>query len=525
MKKFLKSIFGKITVSVLALVLISAIGLGVWVAVNAKFQDVTIELGEKPDMLAFYTKYAIASMVEPLTREQDMDLTRAGDIPVSFQHGLQQETVYLHIVDTTAPTAAFQDVRASILDTLKPEDFVTEYFDLSPVTFSFSQPLTLPDNYADAAVEVVVTDASGNEIRQVCRIYYTWLKDAVTVELGTPLTAGDLLLNPEKDAELIQQADLDTVNQGGVGEYTIVSSAGGLSHSCTVTVQDTTGPELILKSCTIYTGNKVKLEDFLENVTDISGVKEVRLMTELDNKTVGEHKILVEAEDTYGNITSQETVLKVIRDGSAPTFTGVNTLTLEKNAQVDFSKGVAAYDTMDGYVKFTYDDSKVDLSKAGTYYVTYTAYDSVGNKATYRRKIVVNHDEADRQALIQSIADRIGDHPLQVRQWCLNNINYHSNQSGGSDPVWYGLSTRMGNCVVHANCLKALLDAKGYETRLMWTTCKTHFWVLIYYEGSWKHIDSTPGLSHDDILLVNDDVRYAHLQGRDWDRSLWPAAE
>lgn len=526
MRKFLNSALGKTIVCSVAGVLILALTLGIIVAANRKFQNVTVELGQMmPAQEDFYTGFAIPGMAVLETDTENIDLGRTGQHILTFCHGLQREQVLLIIQDTTAPTVTFRDVSATIDAVLRPEDFVESATDLAPIRYSFAQELTLPENYGNATIEVVVTDNSGNATSQVCRIRYAWMHEAVTVEFGTPLEKSHLLLDPEKDADLVDQAEIDAINAAGVGSYTVTSSEGDLSYACAVTVQDTTGPELVLQDVTIYAGNKVNLDSFVVSYSDLSGDVTVKLVTELDNKAIGEQTVTVEATDIYGNITTAQATLKVIKDTAGPTFTGITSLTVDKNATIDYKKGVAAYDTQDGYLNFSVDTSKVNLSKAGTYYATYSATDSNGNKATVRRKISVNYDAADRDQLVKDIAASIANDPLSVRNYLANNIKYNANVWGEEDPVWQGLKNRSGNCYVQAYCLQALLQAKGYEAKVIWTTCKTHYWVILKYNGVWRHLDSTPGSLHNKVKLVTDAVRYANLQGRNWDRSQWPAAE
>jgi hypothetical protein len=77
--------------------------------------------------------------------------------------------------------------------------------------------------------------------------------------------------------------------------------------------------------------------------------------------------------------------------------------------------------------------------------------------------------------------------------------------------------------------LDALLKEKGYETKIIWVNQikngrPSHYWNIVKINGKWYHIDSTPGKKHPDCLM-DDTVRYANLQGRDWDRDKWPACK
>ena len=83
----------------------------------------------------------------------------------------------------------------------------------------------------------------------------------------------------------------------------------------------------------------------------------------------------------------------------------------------------------------------------------------------------------------------------------------------------------MGNCYVHAHCLKALFDAKGIESQIIWVTEKTHYWLVVKIGDVWRHIDATPTPGHMRYSLMNDEERHKTLSGRNWNRSLWPACE
>ena len=209
----------------------------------------------------------------------------------------------------------------------------------------------------------------------------------------------------------------------------------------------------------------------------------------------------------------------------------MGTLTVNKHSTPDYKKGVSAYDSKDGAVNFTVDTSRVNTSKAGTYYAIYTAVDKSGNKATYRRKVVVNHDAEDTTALVKTIAATLPSDPEAIRDYVRSSISYSTNW-GGSDPVWYGFKNKTGNCYVHALCLQRLLSAKGYTTQLIWVKNikngrPSHYWLIINLNGVWRHIDATPSRMHGRYSLMTDDQRYETLVSnglqRDWDRSKWPA--
>ena len=144
-------------------------------------------------------------------------------------------------------------------------------------------------------------------------------------------------------------------------------------------------------------------------------------------------------------------------------------------------------------------------------------------KTTEKRIIVVNHDKNDTNDLVKSAASSLSSDAETIRDY-VRKIKYSTND-GGSDPVWQGLKNKSGNCIVHAYVFDALLKQKGYTTKIIWTTDKTHYWNMVYLNGKWVHMDSTPTSRHNKYSIMNDDMRYERLQGRDWDRNAWPKAE
>lgn len=67
-----------------------------------------------------------------------------------------------------------------------------------------------------------------------------------------------------------------------------------------------------------------------------------------------------------------------------------------------------------------------------------------------------------------------------------------------------------------------MLDYFGYENELIWVTSKTHYWLIVNIDGTWYHIDATPGTVHTRYSLMDNKQRLATLGGRRWDTSLWP---
>ena len=441
-----------------------------------------------------------------------------------LHHLGRRETVTLTIADTVAPQVVFRDIAVTVDDAITADMFVVSAEDLSPVQVSFITAPGERSGYDDQTVTVAVTDAGGNQVTGDCTISYTWLKESLTVELGTEIAVQDLLLNPEKGEHLVNPEDIELLNVSPAGEYTVESTDGGKTCVCKVSIVDTVAPQLEGKSLTVEQGAYLTMESFLVSVFDASANVTVNLEGNISAYACGTFPVVLTAQDVSGNTTRVELTLTVVYDATAPVFTGMAEMNAPKNSQPDFISGVTATDNRDGVVEFTVDTSRVNMAEAGTYYAVYTARDKSGNVSTYRRKVVVPHDSADTDALVAMHAAWCGTSVVSIRNYVCNNIMYNTNW-GGNDPVWYGFTNRVGNCYVHALCLQRLLMYHGYQTQLIWVTDQSHYWLIVYMDGGWKHIDATPSALHGRYPVMNDAQRLETLSGRVWDTTLWPACE
>lgn len=522
----LKGVLGKVGIILMVIAVLTAAVYGQyngWLERQPKFHDVTMELGEAlPENEAFMTEYAKADKVRLLT--QEVDLTKVGSHSLEFAHGGKKETVVLTIQDTTAPKVEFKNVAATVYDEVKPEDLVASVEELSAYTITF-QTTDMVEDYGDVTVHVQVTDEYGNVTTGESVISYRWMREQFSLELGRTLRSSMLIFGGAEDAVVIDPAQIDAINAGGVGTYTVVSTIGDMVNECVITVKDTTGPRLTLRDVAVYIGETAELEDFVASATDLSGDVVTRLVSPLSLEEAGTYTVQIEAEDIYGNITIGEAELQVLKDTTPPEFFGVNPLPVDKNSIPDYYTGVTVIDDRDGEVRFWVDSSRVDTTRAGTYYAIYNAVDSAGNSACYRRLVSVMHSAEDTEELAVSIAATLSNNVEEIRDYVRNTIRY-SYDWGGEDPVWHGFTTLSGNCYVHARCFQALLRAKGYETMIIWVEDQTHYWNLVKIDGVWRHMDSTPdSVNHTRYSIMTDEMRYETLSGRDWNRSAWPAAE
>lgn len=240
--------------------------------------------------------------------------------------------------------------------------------------------------------------------------------------------------------------------------------------------------------------------------------------------TVGAQTITIEATDINGNKTEKNCTLNIKKDTTGPVIYGLSNLVVNKHSSIDFNSGVYAVDDKNGNCPVTADGSQVNLAVYGTYYATYTSVDLSGNRTTSRRKVTVNHDQEDLNNKISEFYNSYcaGQGPEGIANQVRSRIKYSSN-GGDGDPIWNGLTKGVGNCYVHAEVLRVMLDKAGYSNQLIWTITGSHYWNLVFCEGGWWHLDATPGSHY--TVLTSDAQKSTEtgLHGVMWDVNRWPA--
>ncbi len=525
-KKKKMHILYKILLSILmVLILLIIIGIIYFFLNYGLLDTVKIEAGTKNLTLNdFYKKKTVINKdAKIITDINKIDLNKVANYTIEIKIKDKVKKIKLQIVDTTKPKVVFKDVYENIDYKLNPEDFIKSKEDVSDMeVFIVDEPVI--DNYKDYSIKVVVRDKYQNEISKTCRLRISIVKENVFVELGTKLTKADILYSMEHESYLNQE-EIDKINNQGIGNYEIITRLNDIDFKTKITVDDTKAPDLELQNVSIWDDQKISSKDvFIKSVSDASKF-ETTMKTEIDYSKIGDQEIVIEAIDEHDNKVEKTAILTIKKDTIGPTISGLYNLTVNKYTNINFYNGVSANDNKDGKVNFTVSASNVNTNVYGTYYATYSAVDKAGNKTTVRRKITVNHDATDTNNKLNAFYQKIGSTNYeQIRQYVSKHIKYNAN-AGGNDPIWYGLTNLAGNCIVHAKIYQRLLEKAGYQTQLIYTTDRSHYWLLVKINGVWRHSDATPGKYHSMISAATDAERLEHLQGRDWDHSKWPKAE
>lgn len=366
----------------------------VWCDSQQVFHDVTIELGQESISIRdFLTPLGRPSRASFVSDPSKIDLTKVGRTSLTLKHGTQTCVVNLIVEDTTPPAAVFlPEYTVSLSDSMPQAGaLVVKTMDYSQVRVYYAQDPVVPDDYSDATVTVVVEDTSGNSVEGQCILHFTgWLKESCTAELGQALKPEAVLLNPEKDADLLNEEELEKITDS-LGEHILTVKSGDSSAKCTVTVRDTTAPTLKLQSVRRFPGESAEVSDFVVSAEDLSGEPEVTLVGQFpDFNEEGTYTITIEAKDSSGNVTQGTATLWISENLEPPEIFGASEeMIVEKNSSPDFLDGVTAEDDIDETCQVSVDTSELDLSKEGTYTITYSAMDSSGNVGTCQRTVIV----------------------------------------------------------------------------------------------------------------------------------------
>ena len=514
-----------LVIVVLILTLISFLIFFVYNKYSKKFKDVSIELGtDKVELSQFVADEKYMDSAKFVTDMSTIDFSKTGSYQIELSYGNVTQVVTLNIIDTTPPEVEFKNIDKYVDYELKADDFIKSKKDLSEMTTSIINPPEIT-GIGTYDITVEVKDSSNNVTSNVCKLNVSRAVKEFNLELGNKLQKKDILLNYKEDKDSLSQSEIDKINKKEVGEYELKVKINGEEESVKIIIKDTKAPELKLKNVTIYDDEKVSGKDaFIVSAKDASGEVKTNLKTEIDYKKIGTQKITIEAEDKYGNKVEKTANLTIKKDTEGPVFYGLSSMSVEKNSSPNYKSGVKAVDARDGSCTFSVNSSAVNLSKAGTYYITYTAKDKKGNSSTARRKITVNHNQEDTNNKFNQFYNSYlaGKSVSSIVSTIRNKIYYNSSW-GGNDPVWYGLTNYTGNCYVHALLVQKALNKAGIQNQLIYTTDRTHYWNLVYQNGKWRHYDATPGGHLIGPATDEQKLNSPSMQGRKWSSSFHKA--
>lgn len=245
---------------------------------------------------------------------------------------------------------------------------------------------------------------------------------------------------------------------------------------------------------------------------------------------------------------TSEPIATLSADTEAPKILGVKDLTVPLGGTVSYREGITLTDNEDSDPVLSVDSSRVDLTREGTYTVTYTATDVSGNTATASAAVTVTapeSTEADTISLAaQEVLDAILTDGMTVREqcraiydWARANITYggHSDRTDWRQTGYDMLINRKGDCYGYFAATKLLFEELGIDNIDVQKVKRSaddseHYWSLVSPDGgtTWYHFDATPRVGQtEDLCLVTDTFLASfdtyHDDCHNRDKSLYPA--
>ena len=337
--------------------------------------------------------------------------------------------------------------------------------------------------------------------------FYENIRPEVIIEAGSELPSPEDFLYEERKYTTCD-TDLSVIDTKIPGEHTIGFSWGPLHTESRLIIRDTVPPVGEVQDLLITLGERPKASDFLVSGEDITGFK-ARYAIEPDFQRTGETMVNIILEDAGGNITVLKAKLTIYDVNKVPVIRGVEDQNLYVGDSVSYRTGVTVTADDDEEPTLTIDNSQVNLDMPGTYPVSYTATDRFGRSSSVTATIRVSqkpenygdilHLEAlADETLSTLIADNMTDIEklFQIFRFCRLNIPWirtgsHENET---EQATRGLEGNSGDCFTHAVACRALLDRAGYVCTLIEkkTDTGTHYWLMVYLDGNWYHMDPSP---------------------------------
>ncbi len=238
-----------------------------------------------------------------------------------------------------------------------------------------------------------------------------------------------------------------------------------------------------------------------------------------------------------------------IPDTEAPVITGTKNLEVYVGSTVSYRNGISVTDNVDSAPVLTVDSSAVDLATPGSYNVTYTAVDAVGNQATITITVTVREKPdgyVDPEViyqrvdaiLAQFIRDDMTDREKveAVYVWTRRDVHLTYGSAPDRDDylqtAYEFLDVRKGDCFYFFAIQKLMLERLGIPTIDLKKVKASeddsnHYWLLVSVDGgqSYYHFDNVWSKN---LCLVTDaelDTFSSWVDSNPFnrDKSLYPA--
>ncbi len=290
-----------------------------------------------------------------------------------------------------------------------------------------------------------------------------------------------------------------------VGILNIVKNSP--DHSLVV-LRDRQAPVVKVHNAVSANGKTYDISDFVDSIDDITEVS-MEYINAPDYDTDGMQQIVIRFTDEAGNYVDKSLNLEVYHDTTAPVIYADDDIYVFWGESVSYKSFVEAVDDIEDEVTIEVDNSEVDLNTIGSYPVTYTATDSVGNSSSKTVTFHVIEPDTDEYYLMkanelcdQIIAEIITDdmddlHKVWAVYEYVRNIPYVLTDYTRNyiREGYKMLSGYIGDCYGSYASVRLLLDRLGITNQPIQAdeNYTRHFWNLVSLDGgaTWYHVDAT----------------------------------
>ena len=466
-----------------------------------------------------------------LTDMDTLSTAHAGVQPVELEVEGEKYTSYLYVQDTDAPRARGKLVYVRPGETAGAEAFIDTCTDETDVSFSFAaEPDWSKSGYQK--VTVLARDEGQNETEVFAELFISPLAPVETEATGEPLEAGAL----GEGIELIDRLTLDRL-----GAYVLNVRYEGEPCPLLLSVVDTRPPEIAVpEQAEGYLNFPRPAESFIVSGRDATGYT-CAFEREPDWSLAGPQQAAILCTDGAGNVTRSAFTLSLRTDDQPPRILYVRDLNGYVGEAVRYLAEVRAEDNCDGEIPVSVDVSAVDIYRAGTYPVVYTARDEAGNVTQARCRITLVEarvSEAEFEAALNACYDAIitPDMSLKEKGWTIfqyanQNIRYKasSDKKDWKYEAWRGITTGRGDCFTFCSVARALLEKAGAQVRVVTRfggkKNTRHWWLLVDLGTGYYHFDAinVGPKGFECFMRTTNEVLKRSRDFWSFDQSLYPA--
>ena len=283
---------------------------------------------------------------------------------------------------------------------------------------TYTAVVTYKDQTASLEVDVVDTTAPEAEV-----------VNQVTVGVDEPLYVEDVLTSVTELTGNVMATFDDLADESTDATEEVETTEGVEATESVEAAKDVeTTEDMEITEEVEATGASEDMETFV--LDDVTVTNDAIVFP-----TVGEYSVSLTLADESGNSKQVEVPVLV---GTEPTFLGIEDLTVTTGAEnVDYLSGVTATDSNGNDLtdKIECDDSKVDLSLAGEYEITYTVTDENGFTAKQTAKVTVADGKTSKKDGKSSSTktETTKTETIKTETGSTNSSNSGSSNSGSSN--------------------------------------------------------------------------------------------